>query len=206
MIWTLEQIELIAGGLAPQGKWHKCEGCKIEYTSMGMAYACWKAHHRSYERAYSNIDTKAVKHQVSFDNNRPLCRPCTKRAEGTLQVVYMVDPPKCSRCAQQIQDPPKEELTPPSRSVYETHRDLLLTPCRESLVENERWRITQQLRKLEFQTGHEEMDSQNFKDFGPNRRNGKGAIPRSADGYSTIKKGTPLQCKSLDLGPGTTNS
>lgn len=199
MNWKLEQIELIAGGYAPQSNWHRCDGCKIEYTSMGLAYACWKSHHRSYERVYSNIDTQAVKHQVCYDDDRPLCRGCSTKAEGILQTVWMIDPPKCSRCARQIQDPPKPELVPPTRPNSETHRELILQPSRAALVEIERYNITKKLRKLDFQTGHQPMDEQNFRDFGPNHTDGNGAVPRSLTGYSTIKPSEPLQCKSLNL-------
>lgn len=194
-MWTVEQIELIGGGYAPQASWYRCEHCKMEYQKQHLAWGCWKSHFRIYEQKFDTINPKTVKHEVSFDGDRPLCRSCTRSAEGELLRVQMEHPPACSRCNKLIQDPPRVELTPPIRPPSEVFREMRLSVSREGQEVIARYQMHKKLSKTGFTTGHTKVDEANFKDFGPTKRDGNGGLVRSEKGYVRLIDNGPRPCK-----------
>lgn len=188
-MWTTELIELFATGYAPQG-WQPCPTCKVEYHSAMRAYVCYKAHTRVHERVYADLKLDVKKHEVSFDDDKPLCRSCVKgaarEAERALTVVQMEHPPVCSRCQRQIEDPPFVELQPQRLPLSERHRDLILKPDRPTLGVLQDHSLHKGLKDWHPETGSPVVDPRLWKEFGPVIQDGRGGTPRTATGYIEV--------------------
>lgn len=194
-MYTEQLIELFASAYAPQG-WTECETCKVEYRSPMMAYQCYKAHTRVHERAYANIPLNQKKHEVAFqEDGKPLCRGCVRKTETSVSTTYLAEPPQCSRCGRQIEDPPFVETPVMKLPLHERHRDMILRPTREGLCTLQDYAVHKGLRSL-GPSGSEVVDGRLFKEYGPAKPNGMGGIPRTEDGYIGIRNEEPVECKA----------